>query len=60
MSKVNQQLFMGGQIESDQERSPADILDNDPAYVEWSKKLQKQFDEEFGGNANKTGDIPPF
>ncbi len=35
-------------------------FDNDPDYVEWSEKLQKQFDKEFGGNANKTGDIPPF
>ncbi len=35
-------------------------FDNDPAYVEWSDKPQKQFDKEFGGNANKTGDIPQF
>ncbi len=35
-------------------------FDNDPEYVAWSKKMQNQFDKEFGGNANKTGDIPQF
>ena len=56
MSKVMNELFMGSKLE--EEIDSEACLNEDPEYIEWSEKLDEQFNEQFKDFEGAEGTVP--
>jgi len=55
MSKIMNQMFLGSKLDTDFNEIFCDTVIEDLPEKEYNEQL-----EEFGDNANKAGEIPPF
>ena len=56
MGRVKTEMFMGTELEKEIDSEAC--LNEDPEYIEWSEKLDEQFNEQFKDFEGAEGTVP--